>query len=419
MNSSGDRSGPKLAGVVTVAFILVGALVAVAGLAFFLWSDRRQVSAAIDGVVQRIGLSPEEKASRAEILTAAVDRVEAYLSRAERERAQLVGSLEAARFGVMATDDAGTVTFVNPAGARFIGARHGEAVAEVRLGELLDRVVATRREQSEEIELYTPVRRVLRLNAAPLDYGAESLGAVVFIEDITEQRRVDTIRRDFIANVSHELKTPLGALSVLAETVADTEDAGVRRRLSDRLARESERMARLVDDILDLSQVESFAAQPEAIAISDVIAEVRARQQIIAEERGVDLYFEPVPEDAFVAGDRRQLISAVTNLVDNAVKYTGGEDVPDGKVRVRVTRDDQWVEIEIRDDGIGIPEVHLDRIFERFYRVDRARSRVTGGTGLGLAIVRHVALNHGGEIAVSSEEGEGSTFTLRLPLFRR
>jgi two-component system sensor histidine kinase SenX3 len=206
----------------------------------------------------------------------------------------------------------------------------------------------------------------------------------------------------------------LAAFSVLAETIADTREPELLHKLTDRLSSEAARISHLVDDILDLSQVEAFASAPQAFVIGDVIQEAVASTQGAAEDGDVDLYVEPIPEDAFVSGDRRQLVSAVTNLVDNAIKYTAMKGAG-GKVRVRAIVSEEWVETEIRDEGIGIPDAHIDRIFERFYRVDRARSRDTGGTGLGLAIVRHVALNHGGEVLVSSEEGSGSTFTLRLP----
>ena len=284
--------------------------------------------------------------------------------------------------------------------------------------ELLEGVVVAREAKDTEIELYTPVRRVLRLYAAPLEYGVESVGAVVFIEDVTESGRTDAIRRDFIANVGHELKTPLGALSVLAETIADNDDPVIRARLGSRLSQESKRMAKLIDDILDLAQVESFAAEPKAVSMGDVVAEAASQVQLAAEDAGVVIFTEPVPDGAFVAGDRRQLATAVANLLDNAVKYTAVADGGGGKVIARTIVDEDWISLSVRDEGIGIPEGHLDRIFERFYRVDKARGRETGGTGLGLAIVRHVAINHGGEVSVSSEDGIGSTFTLRLPPFR-
>lgn len=402
-----------LRAVITALLIVLVAALAV-GL-FYLWNRNQSMAAAIDRATRRIGGNTEHQGEAA--LTAGVERVERYLARAERERAQLVGSLEAAQFGVAATDDSGTVTFVNAAATDLVGVLHGEQVDEGPIKELVDSVVLARAPAESEFEAFQPVRRVLRLYAAPLEFGVESVGAVVFIEDVTDQRRTNAIRRDFIANVGHELKTPLGALSVLAETIADSDDEAVRTRLGGRLSQESRRISNLVDDILDLAQVESFAAAPEPIAISDVISDAASQVQLAAEAAGVVLFTEPVPKDAFVAGDRRQVVTAVTNLLDNAVKYTAVKETDAGKVRVRVTVDDDWVSIEVRDEGIGISESHLDRIFERFYRVDKARSRETGGTGLGLAIVRHVAINHGGEVSVSSEDGSGSTFTLRLPPF--
>jgi two-component system sensor histidine kinase SenX3 len=400
--------------VTIVAVSLAVVAVIAIGTTFYLWNERRHASAAIDDVLKRVGQEQTKGMSRAQALTLGVDRVEGYLAKAERERAQLVGSLDAADFGVLATDDSGTVTFVNSAASKVIGARHGEAVAEARIGELLEKVIVSRAEETEDLDLYTPMRRVLRLRAAPLEYGVESMGAVVFIDDVTEEKRADVIRTDFISNVGHELKTPLAAFSVLAETIADTREPELLHKLTDRLSSEAARISHLVDDILDLSQVEAFASAPQAFVIGDVIQEAVASTQGAAEDGDVDLYVEPIPEDAFVSGDRRQLVSAVTNLVDNAIKYTAMKGAG-GKVRVRAIVSEEWVETEIRDEGIGIPDAHIDRIFERFYRVDRARSRDTGGTGLGLAIVRHVALNHGGEVLVSSEEGSGSTFTLRLP----
>lgn len=398
--------------IVAVSLAVVAAIAV--GTTLYLWNERRQSSSAIDDVLKRVGQEQSKGMSRAQALTLGVDRVEGYLAKAERERAQLVGSLDAADFGVLATDDSGTVTFVNSAASRFIGARHGEAVAEARIGELLEKVIVSRAEETEDLDLYTPMRRVLRLHAAPLEYGVESMGAVVFIDDVTDEKRADAIRTDFISNVGHELKTPLGALSVLAETIADTRDPELLHKLTDRVSGEAARISHLVDDILDLSQVEAFASTPQTLLIGEVVQEAVASTQIAAEEGQVDVYVEPVPEDAFVSGDRRQLVSAITNLVDNAVKYTAVKGTG-GKVRVRASVTEEWVETEVHDEGIGIADAHIDRIFERFYRVDRARSRDTGGTGLGLAIVRHVALNHGGEVLVSSDEGSGSTFTLRLP----
>ncbi len=384
--------------------------------AYFLYRRLRRLGEAIDGATRRIGVDRPKRAKRQEALGNALDRVDGYVTQAERDRTQLLAAIESAGVGIMAVDDDGVVTFVNEMGQRYLGARHGEAVAEARLRDVLDEVTVSREPATQELELYTPVRRVLRLRAVPVEHGVESLGAVLFIEDLTEQRRVDAVRRDFVANVGHELKTPLGALSILAETIGETEDAAVRQRLADKLSGEASRMAKLIEDLLDLARVESYGVPPEAVPAAAVLNEAMAQVRFPAEELGVKLVVERAPDGVAVTGDRRQLVSAVANLLDNAIKFTAakGEDAG-GTVRVAARAEDGFVSITVEDDGIGVPEAHLDRIFERFYRVDRARSRDGGGTGLGLSIVRHVVLNHGGEIAVTSEEGQGSTFTLRLP----
>ena len=237
-------------------------------------------------------------------------------------------------------------------------------------------------------------------------------GALVLVDDFSERVRLDTVRTDFVANISHELKTPVGALSVLAETLADSDDLEVNRRLAEKLVAEAHRASSTIDDLLELSRIElGGRGEEEDVTVAAVFAEVAARHRLTAEHSGVAFVVAPAG-DLAIMGDRRQLVSAVGNLVDNAIKYTDRG----GTVSLDVAREDGWVDILVSDSGVGIPARDLDRVFERFYRVDRARSRATGGTGLGLAIVRHVAANHGGEVTVRSREGEGSTFTLRLPM---
>jgi two-component system sensor histidine kinase SenX3 len=379
----------------------------------------RRLTATLDRALDRIGAAPKQgrRARREERLDRVLGDFERSLARSQRDRAQLAGALQAADLGILITDDDGVVAFSNDAAERFLGATYGEAVAEVRIRESIDEAVVTRAPVELEVELFTPRRRVLRLIAMPLDLGVESLGAVAYIRDVTEERRVEAMRRDFIANVSHELKTPLGALAVLAETLSHhTDDPTVAERLADRLAGEADRLSKLLDDILDLSQAEALSSAFQPVAFGQVIAEATNQMRERAEEAGVELVVGAVPAEATVAGDRRQLRSMLVNLVDNAVKYSDAPaGAPSPKVTVDVTVDDSSVVVTVADEGIGIPEGHLDRIFERFYRVDRARSRATGGTGLGLSIVRHVTLNHGGTIDVSSQLGEGTVFTVRLP----
>jgi two-component system sensor histidine kinase SenX3 len=234
---------------------------------------------------------------------------------------------------------------------------------------------------------------------------------VAVIEDVSERRRLEAVRRDFVANISHELKTPVGALGLLAEALSSEDDPQVSRRLADRMTDEAFRVARTIDDLLDLSRIEAEpSVEEEVAAVHLVVAEAVERVAPVGRTRHIRLDVD-VPKRHVVRGDRRQLVSAVANLLENACKYSDAGST----VTVRSRADGSWVELDVADSGVGIPERDLERVFERFYRVDRARSRETGGTGLGLAIVRHVAGNHGGEVRVRSVEGEGSVFTLRLP----
>jgi two-component system sensor histidine kinase SenX3 len=265
---------------------------------------------------------------------------------------------------------------------------------------------------SRTVDLFGPPRRNLQIGAVPLSDGTRSVGGVAVIEDVSDRKRLEAVRRDFVANVSHELKTPVGALGLLAETLADEEDAAVIRRLARRMQAEAMRVGRTIHDLLDLSRLESEESpEREPVAVHLAVGQAVEQVRGAAEARGVVLEVADIGRRITVPGDRRQLVSAVYNLLDNAVKYSE----PASSVHLRCATNGDWVELSVQDHGIGIPTRDYERIFERFYRVDRARSRETGGTGLGLAIVRHVATNHGGRISVTSREGEGSTFFLRLP----
>jgi two-component system sensor histidine kinase SenX3 len=253
------------------------------------------------------------------------------------------------------------------------------------------------------------------VRVAPLgSYGQ----VLVLAEDQTEHRRVEAVRRDFVANVSHELKTPVGAMSLLAEALTDAaDDPEAVRRFAGRMQHESERLARLVQDVIELSRLQGHdpLEAPALVSLDDVVAEATDRSRLTAEARGVVLASGGT-RGLKVMGDIRQLVTALGNLVDNAVRYG-----PEGsRVAVSVTEvrepEGHLAEISVTDEGPGIAETERARIFERFYRVDSARSRDTGGTGLGLSIVKHVAAGHGGEATVWSAEGTGSTFTLRLPV---
>jgi two-component system sensor histidine kinase SenX3 len=332
--------------------------------------------------------------------------------RGDVERESLAGAVAAFEDGVVVVDAKGNEVMRNAAGERFHGARHADALVEDALRTLL--APALRGERSQrELQLFGPPREVLLVRTAPLWRRNRVIGAVAFVRDVSELRRVESVRRDFVANVSHELKTPIGALSLLAETMAVGEDSPVNTQLADRVQREANRLGRIVDDLLDLSLIEAQERPTrEPVPVHVVLHEAAERVRGAADAVGIPLSVAPVATDLVVAGDRSQLVSAVTNLLDNAVKYSE----PGEPVEVDATAGDGTICISVRDHGIGIPSRDLERIFERFYRVDRARSRATGGTGLGLSIVRHVAQAHGGDVTVESTEGEGSTFRLRVPL---
>jgi two-component system sensor histidine kinase SenX3 len=240
-----------------------------------------------------------------------------------------------------------------------------------------------------------------------------ALGAAVVVYDVSEIHRVESVRRDFVANVSHELKTPIGALELLSETLVAETDPAVTRRLAENMVKESERLGRIVDDLLDLSLIETQEApRREPVPVSVLIEDAADRVRRAANAAQISIEVDDAAPGVIVACDRRQFVSAIANLLDNAVKYSE----PNSGVCLAASVEDGRIAIEVSDQGIGIPSRDLERIFERFYRVDYARSRSTGGTGLGLAIVRHVVQAHGGEVTVESVEGQGSTFRLVVPL---
>jgi two-component system, OmpR family, sensor histidine kinase SenX3 len=302
--------------------------------------------------------------------------------------------------------------------ARTGGLVRGSRVADPRL---LDLVRTVRRERGVvTTELHvsgrtgTPVG-FFSVRVAPL---GEDL-ILVLADDKTGERRTEQIRRDFVANVSHELKTPIGAISLLAEAVEEAADDPLAvRRFASRMGVESARLTDLVGQIIDLSRLQGDnpLADPEVVDVDEVLREAVDRRQVDAEQRRVTLTIAG-STGSQVLGSARQLGVAVGNLVENAVVYSD----PGARVVVTAaldrTGEDDIVEIRVSDNGIGIPAGELERIFERFYRVDYARSRENGGTGLGLSIVKHIAAIHGGDVSVWSQVGRGSTFTIKLPAY--
>jgi two-component system sensor histidine kinase SenX3 len=400
-----------------VALALGTSLVIVVVVALWAAIARRRLARRLDVVSTRLAL-PDALPSDSGGLEATIGRLEraagaavADLHAAEANYERLGRALEHLTEGVLVCDQSGEVLLRNQAAADFVGNRHGEALASEAGGRLVGTALAGS-DATETIELFGPPRRTLVITTAPIHGERRPLGAIAVIEDASERRRLDAVRRDFVANISHELKTPIGALGVLAETLRAEDDPAVVNRLAARMQAEAIRVGRIIDDLLDLSRIESQEhPEREPVGMQLLVGQALERVRGVADSQGISIEAGDISRRLKVVGDRRQLVSALHNLLENAVKYSDDG----GVVRVSVRHTGTWIEVDVTDQGIGIPSRDLERIFERFYRVDRGRGRDTGGTGLGLAIVRHVAGNHRGEIVVASREGEGSTFTLRLP----
>ena len=304
-------------------------------------------------------------------------------------------------------------------GPRIDARSDGEVMAGGTLRRLMERAADGHRGR-EALDIVGPPRRTYIVSAEPLPALGTTRSAVVgTVQDVSEQRRTEAMRQDFISNVSHELRTPVGAVAILAETLAGETDRAAITRLSGRLEREAHRLSSMIDDLLALGNVESAASDGyEFVSVPEVIDEAIERARTSSENRGIGVEVVEVGRGLSIRGDRRQLVTALHNLIENALKYSDkGAPVV---IRARVDPSVAGrIAIAVIDRGIGIPTRDQERVFERFYRVDRARARDTGGSGLGLAIVRHVVRNHDGDVTVRSVEGEGSTFTLLVPGFDR
>jgi two-component system, OmpR family, sensor histidine kinase SenX3 len=295
--------------------------------------------------------------------------------------------------------------------AMALGLVRGSSLMSAELADLIHQVRRDGQIRETELTLPRPTgpARTVTARVAPLT----SRLVLALVEDRTRERRVEAVRRDFVANVSHELKTPVGAIKLLAEAVADAKgDPEAVERFAHRMLTESDRLSRLVQQIIELSRLQGDEPL-EAPHIVDVDHVVKAAVDITvmdAANKRISVVTGGQP-GLSIFGNEEQVSAAVTNLVANAVAYSGEHST----VLVTTKAVDDMVELSVVDQGIGIPTSELDRIFERFYRVDPARHRSTGGTGLGLSIVKHVAATHGGDVRVWSQEGQGSTFTLCLP----
>jgi len=389
------------------------------------WRASRALAQRLTALAARLGVEPRDDRGKVETALALLEEVTGaattVVNEAGADVVRLRRALDVLPLGLVLCDEGGAVLYRNPQAEQLMVSRYGDAIAaqEVTnaLAEGWTNGIANR-----TVDIYGPPRRTLNIQAVVIDDGRRPLGVIAFIEDVSERRRLEEIRRDFIANVSHELKTPMGALGLLSETLQYESDPAIAKRLAQRINDEAFRVNRIIEDLLDLSRIEGEASPTrEPLPVSLIVAEGIERIRVSAEQHNVSIHFEEPQQGFVVTGDRRQLISAIQALLENAVIYS-----PEGgQVTVSVDRVDEELEsdiagpvvrIAVRDQGIGIPSKDLERIFERFYRVDPGRARATGGTGLGLSIVRHVTQNHGGRVTVESREGKGSTFTVELPV---
>jgi two-component system sensor histidine kinase SenX3 len=340
---------------------------------------------------------------------------EAALSRAaelEREKARTEELVERMEEGVLVLSEVLLPVLANRAARSMFGVKSdalpprltSEGILSVARRALVEKGVA------EDVVSIWPARRRLRVRAMPLQ---ERGGVIVVLQDVTDEDRTHQIRRQFVANASHELKSPVASLHALAEATSKAvqDDPEAALRFSDRLIVEAERLGRLIADLLDLSKLEdpsNISTTP--LDVSTVTRRVLEETLEAARAKNV-MVTAHISAGAWVRGDPAQLALLIRNLLDNAIRYTSDG----GSVGIDMFREGNEVVVRVADDGIGIPLQAQARVFERFYRVDRDRSRERGGTGLGLSIVKHVAELHGGHIGLQSELGEGSTFTVRLP----
>jgi two-component system, OmpR family, phosphate regulon sensor histidine kinase PhoR len=421
-----------VAGAVTPALLLVGAGLVVLAVVLAVLTARAVTRpfASLSRAVHRLAdrtvpgwrwAEPDDVEGLATELAAITARLRDRLEELTEERDRAGQIVDALDDGVVLLDGAGRLLVANPTARAWFGLpddlRPGQPAQRVlgvsQIAELAERAAETRAPATCTVSVVFPEYRTLTLRAFPLADRGPTGRIVVTVTDITQRRRLEVLRRDFVANASHELKTPVAAVRVLAETLltALPDDPGAGRGFAVRIGREAERLDALVRDLLDLSRVERGTLDVEPVDLVGLVKEVVGGYADRAEERRVKLRTELQPGVA-MRGDRAQLGLLLSNLVDNAVRFTS----PRGTVRVRLDGSEGRAVLQVSDTGEGIPAGELSRIFERFYRVDKARTRQTGGTGLGLAIVRHVVESHGGTVTVDSELGRGTTFTVSLPI---
>ena len=350
---------------------------------------------------------------------------QAWVQVLESERAKGTAILDSMTEGVIALDGQGHVVLINPAARRILDFNHEDVKGRTLLEIVRDRGLAdwvemcqsldTTEQCKREIERHLPSLRIIEVNARPMPFSSQRQGILLVLHDITELRRLGKVRAEFVANVSHELRTPLTAIKGYLETVLDEAplESTTHRRFLEVANSHAERMGRLINDLLNLSDIETgkVVLDPTPISLGAFVHEVSAMFEKDAAKKEVE-FVNQVPPDLCVQADRDRLSQILVNLVDNAVKYTP----KGGTVSFRAAKTNpNQIRVTIQDTGRGIPQNDLPRITERFYRVDKARSRAEGGTGLGLAIVKHLVQLHGGTLHIESQYGKGTTIEFLLP----
>jgi len=338
-----------------------------------------------------------------------------------RRNAQLEAVLSSMANGVIALDMNKKVLLINEAARRMLNVTNegiGRHILEISRNSLLynfiEKIIKGYN-VSDSLEIDELPKKYLKIHYHPIMISGNNLGIVIIIEDLTEVKKLERMRSEFVANVSHELRTPLTSIKGFVETLkeGDIEDKAKRDKFLSIIDMETERLINLINDILSLSEIENLKANIpiEKVLIKDLVEEVLDILRDGASAKNVNLHYDIDPEDLSLFANRYRIKQMIINLVDNAIKYNR----ENGDIFIKVQKNEEGVLLKVKDTGIGIPKEHIPHIFERFYRVDKSRSRRLGGTGLGLAIVKHIVLSMEGSIEVESEVGKGSEFIIRIP----